>query len=208
MGWLIALAVLILIGSIPVGASLRYGQEKFQMKIRLGVLNLSLPAGGGEKKKKEAPEKKKKEPQDDGMPPPPPRKKEKVKRPLKDLIEDYMPFVKLAFSMLGSLRRKLRIEKLYAKLVLAGGDPCTLATNYGRTWAAVGTLMGNLNQILVIEDQDVDVQCDFEGSKTRVEARVDLTISIGRALGLAVHYGALALKQLIILKNRKGGAVK
>ena len=93
------------------------------------------------------------------------------------------------------------------KLILAGGDPCDLAVNYGRAWAAVGNLMPQLERLFVIKKRDVEVECDFTASKILVIARLDLTITLGRLLGLAIVYGIRALREFLKLqKKRKGGA--
>ena len=90
---------------------------------------------------------------------------------------------------------------------MAGGDPASLAINYGRTWAAVGNLMPHLDQLFVIKKRDIEVECDFTGTETLVLARLDLTITLGRILSLAVIYAIRALKELMnIKKKRKGGA--
>ena len=134
------------------------------------------------------------------VPQEPEKKKEKT-----DLTV-YLPFVRLALDLLGSLRKKLRIQKLHVKAILAGTDPCDLATAYGRTWAGAMTLMGHINQIFVVEDQDIDIQCDFTAEKLFISVRMDLTITVGRMLSLAVCYGVRALREFLIFKKRKGGA--
>ena len=99
------------------------------------------------------------------------------------------------------------MNRLELKLILAGGDPCDLAVNYGRAWAAVGNLMPQLERLFVIKKRDVEVECDFTASETLVIARLDLTITLGRLLGLAIVYGIRALREFLKLqKKRKGGA--
>ena len=89
------------------------------------------------------------------------------------------------------------------------GDPCDLAINYGRAWAAVGNLMPRLERVLVIKKQDIDVECDFTASQTTICARLDLTITLGRILAIAVVYGFRAVVEFIKINNkRKGGASK
>jgi hypothetical protein len=52
----------------------------------------------------------------------------------------------------------------------------------------------------------VEVECDFEASQTVVIAHVDLTITLGRLLGILIWYCVRALKQFISINNkRKGG---
>lgn len=99
------------------------------------------------------------------------------------------------------------MNRLEARVILSGDDPCDLAVNYGRIWAAIGNLMPRLERFLVIKKRDIDVQCDFTAEETLVTARLDVTITLGRLLGLAVVYGVRALKESINLKKkRKGGA--
>ena len=66
-----------------------------------------------------------------------------------------------------------------------------------------------LDRLFVIKKKDLQVQCDFEETDTRVEARLDLTITVGRLLALATRYGIRVLREFLsIMKLRKGGAVK
>ena len=118
-----------------------------------------------------------------------------------------MPLVRVALDFLGDFRRKLRIDNLYLRWILASSDPCDLAVNYGRAWAALGNLMPQLERLFKIKKRDVEVECDFTASEPTVIARVDLTITLGRLLTLAVVYGVRALKEFLKLKKkRKGGA--
>ena len=120
-----------------------------------------------------------------------------------------MPLVQTALDFLGDFRRKLRVRRLELNLILGGGDPCDLATNYGKAWAALGNLWPKLEQIFVIKKRDVESQCDFEASQTLVTACVEVTITLGRLVSLAVVYGFRGIKEFIKLQNiRKGGTVK
>ena len=122
---------------------------------------------------------------------------------------DFLPLVQLVLDFLGDFRRKLRVNRLEMKLIMAGGDPCDLAVNYGKAWAALGNLMPLLERAFVIKKRNLEVECDFTESKTLVIARLDLTITIGRILSLVVLYAIRALFEFIKITNkRKGGAVK
>lgn len=103
--------------------------------------------------------------------------------------------------------RKLRVKRLECKVILAGDDPCDLALLYGRLWAAVGNLFPRLERMLVIQKRDIQIECDFTADKTCVTALVELTITVGRLLALAVCYGARAVVEFLkIRKLQKGGA--
>ena len=114
-----------------------------------------------------------------------------------------------ALDFLGDFRRKLRLDNLYLRLIMAANDPCDLAVNYGRAWAAVGNLLPQLEKWFVIKKRDIEVECDFETSKTLVIAHLDLTITLGRLLAAVVKFSVRAfIEYLKIRKKRKGGAVK
>ena len=116
---------------------------------------------------------------------------------------------RVATDFLGDFRRKLRVKKLELFLCMAGGDPCNLAINYGRAWAAVGNLMPQLERFLVIKKRNVQVACDFTQPYTTIYFRADVTITLGRLLGLLLKYGWRGFKEYRNLKNkRKGGAMK
>ena len=109
---------------------------------------------------------------------------------------------------MGDFRRKLRVEELYLRLILAASDPCDLAVNYGRAWAAVGNLMPQLERLFVLRKRDVEVECDFTASETVIFARLELTITVGRLLAAVFKFAFRALIQFLkIMKYRKGGAV-
>ena len=120
---------------------------------------------------------------------------------------DFLPLVKDLFDFLGNFRRKLRINHLEIKLIMAGDDPCDLAVNYGRAWAAVGNLLPKLEQWFVIKKRDIEVECDFTVSEMLIIAGLDLTITLGRLLAAVLRFAFRALVTFLkIMKKRKGGA--
>lgn len=214
MGWLIALAILVLLAILPLGAKAVYCDSGFYLWVIAGPVRIPiLPAKkkekkpSGEKQEKAAPDRPEPQTPPAAQPDQPEKKKD---GPLSGgSVTDFLPLVKTALDLLGAFRRKLRVNRLELKLVLAGGDPCDLAVNYGRGWAAVGNLMPLLEKCFVIRKRDVQVECDFVSDKTTVFARLDITITLGRLVALAVVYGVRALVQLMkINKNKKGGSAK
>lgn len=202
MGWLIALAVVILIAMVPVGVFLRYDSQGILLRAVAGPIRITLLPP--KKKKEKSPKKQKPK---EKKPAPPPKAPEEGKKPSGGSLTDFLPLVKIALELLNTFRRKLRVDVLEVKLIMAGGDPCNLAIQYGRTWAAVGNLLPLLDRFLVIKKRDVEVECDFTASQTLVSARLELTITIGRIVAIAVVYGIRALAAFLkIRKKRKGGA--
>lgn len=216
MGWLIALGIVLLLAVLPVGVRIRYNSDGILVKVIAGPLKITVfPLPRKEKKEKKKKPKKKAEPapEEENLPKPPqPPKTPKEKKPKAEKggsLLDFLPLVKTALDFLGEFRRKLRLDHIYLRLIMAGNDPCDLAVNYGRAWAAVGNLMPQLEKWFVIKKRDIEVECDFEASQTLVIAHLDLTITIGRLLAAVVKFAVRALIEYLKLKKkRKGGAVK
>ena len=216
MGWLITLGILTLLAILPLGVSLKYNADGAVVRLILGPIRITLyptkPKEKKEKSKKETKPKAEAKAKSTAAKEPMP---EKPQIPPKEEPEkggswtDFLPLVKTILDFLGDFRRKLRVNRLELKLIMAADDPYDLAVNYGRAWAAVGNLMPQLEKTFVIQKRDVEVECDFTATKTLVIAGLDLTITLGRFLAAVVRFAVRALIQFIKIKNkRKGGAKK
>ena len=203
MGWLIALGILVLLAITPVGVLAAYNSEGVLLRVIAGPVKITiLPAKPKEKKPKESASKTAKK---TAKPTKSAAKTEKTQEK-GGSVTDFLPLLQIVFDFLGEFRRKLRVNSLELKLIMAGGDPCNLAINYGKAWAAVGNLMPQLERFLVIKKRDVQVECDFTGSQTLIIARLAITITIGRIISMAVRYGIRALRAYLkIVNKRKGG---
>ena len=216
MGGWITLGVLALLAILPLGVRIRYDAQGPLVKLIVGPVKLSVyPRPKKEKKspKKEIAKSASADVQPEEPllpdPPQPPPVPKKEKKPSGGSLTDFLPFIKLGLDFLGDFRRKLRVNHLYLRLILASSDPCDLAVNYGKTWTAVGNLMPALDRWFVIKKRDVEVECDFTASETKVIARMDITMTLGRLLTLVAVYACRGLKEFIQFRNiRKGGAVK
>ena len=198
MGWLIALGVLLLLAVMPLGVRFLFDSDGPLLYILAGPLRFKVSSSNKKKPKKEKPGKQVKK-----------TTGKTVAKKKGGSLSDFMPLVRMTLDFLGDFRRKLRVRRLELNLVLGGGDPCDLAVNYGKAWAALGNLWPRLEQIFVIKKRDVEIQCDFEASQTLVTACVEVTITLGRLVTLVTVYGVRAIKELIKLQNiRKGGTVK
>ena len=205
MGWLIALGILVLLAITPVGVLAGYNADGILLRIVAGPVKITiLPSRKKEKKPKEkAPKPKKEKPAKPKNAAPAAKKEEKG-----GSVLDFLPLLQIVFDFLGEFRRKLRVDRLELKLILAGGDPATLGINYGKAWAAVGNLMPQLERVFVIRKRNIEVECDFTADKTRVLAHLDLTITLGRILWLTFALiGRAGVALIKIVMKRKGCAV-
>ena len=203
MGWLIFLAILIGLGCLPLGVRLRYDEDGPLAAVLLGRLPIVRDPVPGWLKKLTSREKKPGENKPKEEKPKKEKPKKAAENPQGGSWKKFLPLVQLGLHFLGDFRRKLRVNRLVLRLTLAGDDPCDLAVNYGRAWAAVGNLLAALERAFVIQKRDVEVQCDFLGEETKVVFAMDLTITLGRVLGLLVKYGIRAVTILLKMKNQK-----
>ena len=173
MGWLITAGIIFLLAVLPLGVRIRYNSEGLLVKVIAGPVKITVfPLPKKEKKEKKKKATKEQPEQEEDLPKPPqPPKKPKEKKPKEEKggsLLDFLPLVKVAVDFLGDFRRKLRLNNLELKLIMAGDDPCDLAVNYGRAWAAVGNLMPQLEKWFVIKKRNIEVECDFTASATLV----------------------------------------
>lgn len=202
MGWLIALAVILLLGCLPLGVKAVYSADGPLVALIIGPARMQLYPGKKKKEEKPKPDKAEKKEA-------PKEKRAAAEEKKGGSWTDFLSFIPMAFDLLKDFGRKLRIRYLELDLCMAGDDPCSLAINYGRAWTAVGNLLPQLERIFVIKKRSVNVSCDFTQNETTVYVRADITITLGRLLGLALRYGWRALKEYLkIIMKRNGGASK
>ena len=197
--WMIVLliaAVLVLIGCIPVGVDASFDGE-VHLAVKIGLIRLHLlPTKPKRPRKEKKPRPAKKEPAE-----------KKPAAPKKPLFSgdpaELRALLGLAVQTLGELRRKLRVEVLTLFVYFGGGDdPAKNAIAYGRAWAVIGSITPLLDQLFVIQKRRIEPRFAPQEDKLRVEGRIVLTITIGRALALGIRAG---LGFLRIVSNKKKG---
>lgn len=197
--WII-LGVLVLLYLLPLGIRLIYSSEGCRIWLLAGLVSVKVyPKNKRGKKPEKAPIKADKR-----------GKKTAAKKPAEEKKEggslaDFLPFVDIARKLLYGIFRKHRIRRLEIKMLLAGDDPCDLAVNYGRAWAATGNLIPLLEEHFIIQKRDVQIACDFTAEETVIYVRADITILLGRLLTLAAVHGFHGFREYLkFIKKRKG----
>lgn len=201
MGWIITLAALVGLAVLPLGVSAIYNSNGGRAYVLAGPVRIQFFPG----KEKASDNRKSKEKKESSS------KEKTAKSAQKNTqggsITDFLPILESVFKLLGDFRRKLRVNRLEIKLILANSDPADLAENYGKGWVILGNTMPWLERFFIIKKRDLNVECDFTAEKTLIFARLDLTITVGRLIGLVAVHGVKILRQFLkILKSRKGGA--
>lgn len=229
MGWLIALGIILVLAWIPMGVRLLYDADGAVVIVKAGPFKFKVYPKEKKEKKPEKKKASKKIKKNEDSPSEPEQKAQSAAKPMKQSppkepedddsdddeekpkkkggnLMDFLPLVKTVLNFLGDFGRKLWVDLLELKLILGADDPCDLAVNYGRAWAAVGNLLPRLERIMKIKKRDIDIECDFTASETTVIARVDLSITVGRILAAVFVFAFHAIVEFLkIMIKRKGG---
>ena len=200
MIWLIIIAAIVLLGIIPLGIRAEYDDSGAFLSLSIGPFGLQIyPRRRSSKCKNKKscakatsvksanrnPENKK----SDGT------------------WSDFCSIVDFVLEVLSDFRSKLRVNDLQLNVILGGSDPCDLSVNYGRIWAAIGSLMPQLERLFVIKNRNIEVQCDYLADTTRVRARIHITITVARLLSLVLYHGIRGFRKYYkLIKQIKGGA--
>lgn len=223
MGWLIALLILAAIGFLPLGGFVRYDSQGLVVKVIAGFLRITVfPLKKKSRKKKTKPQPANQEKaREEAIQPEPAEASQQQPQSQTDggenkgkgnkggKIQDFLPIVRVALDFLNQFRKMLHVNHLQLKLILAGDDPCDLAVNYGRAWAALDNLLPMLEKVVTIKKRDLEVECDFTAQDTLITAQAELTLFFWQLLFLGAVYGFKMIKELLIFKKkRKGGVVQ
>lgn len=200
MSWwmivLLVLAVLDFIGCILVGVDAGFDGE-LRLSLKIGFIRVRILPPKPKKPKKQ----KMKQP---AAKKPAQKPAAAPKKPLfSGDPKELRALLQLGVQTLGDLRRKLRVEVLTLFVYFGGGDdPAKNAIAYGRAWAVIGSITPLLDQLFVIQKRRIEPRFAPQEDKLRVEGRIVLTITIGRALALGIRAG---LGFLRIVSNKKKG---
>ena len=184
---LIVLLVLWLISLIRVGGRVKYGEAGLFVTVLAGPFRIQiLPA----KPKKQKPKKEKK-------PRKPPAQAEKHKKEPPEgrpgTLSRLMKLLPIVGQACGSLKRKIRIDDLELELIWGGSDPAAIALGYGQANAALGMLWPIFDHNFRVKRHSFKIGMDYNRTQPAVELQAAVTMTIGQAVVLGVHYGVKAL---------------
>lgn len=94
-----------------------------------------------------------------------------------DLIVD-------AIKEVSALLKKCELTRVHIKIRCVGDGPDEAAIHYGEVCAATSSLLGLLSRYVTIRDKNcnIDIGCDFFGSKGLFRYDLWLTFRVGRAV--------------------------
>ena len=185
-GWLWALIILAALLALLLCTRLKvcvsYDEDGGSLQLGFGLLTvLTLPR---KKKPGRAAEKTKK----------PKREKSKKKRtetPEQETkkggsVPGFRDLTGIIVTLLGKLRRRLRVDELTLWYLSAAEDPAAAALAFGGANAAAGLLLEPLERAFRIRERDIRTAVSFTERKPAVTARLRLSLSLFSILQLGV----------------------
>ena len=180
-GWLIALAVLLLILWTKVGVYLSWESRQAVLKVRIGYLRFQLWPDGKPKK----PEARKQTRQ------PAPVLRQQGNTMLKKWLYAIWNNRQTLLDFLRKAMKAPTLDLLRLHVAVGHPDPVTCALTYGSTCAAIGTGLPVLYRTFRVRKQDIDVTCRYDLPKTQTEGEAELTVRI--YLLIALGFAGLKL---------------
>ena len=148
---LVILAVLVLIGCIPVGVDAAYGEGGVLLSAKIGFFRLQiLPA-------------KPKKP-----------KKPKKKHTPEEIIDGFIDAVHRYGPGAKQILRNIRVHRLEGYWQIAAEDAAACAIRYGRICALLNTAFGFLQNLVKIEKTKLRVYPDFTAEKEEIRVLADI----------------------------------
>ena len=173
----VILAVLLLIGCIPVGVDAAYGEGGIRLAVKIWLFRLQL-LPQKPKRRKNQPKRLLQSKASAGKP----AGGEKPNPLLSGGVDGILELLDLGVQTLGDLRRKLCVEELTLHVCIGGSDdPAAAAMRYGRAWAAIGAITPALDRLFVIKNVTFSPRSDYNETSMKVDARLITTITIGRS---------------------------
>lgn len=184
----IVILALVLLSLIRVGVRVQYAQNRLEVRLLAGPVQITL-----------FPRKAKKPQEPKKAKPAKPKQKSKTVGEILDLVKQLLP---AALDAAGRLQRKIRIDAFFLDVVVASADPARAAVDYGRLNGAVGMFWPLVEQNFKVKEWRIRTNVDFTTEHPSVYLRTAATLTIGQIIALGVP---LALKVLPILTQSKNG---
>ena len=191
------LLVLFLITLIRVGGEVEYTDAGVTAQLRFWFFKKVIypQTDKDAQKPKEKRTKKKKKADDEENSP-----SEKKRGGNLKLLKELLP---IGLEAVGSLKRKIRIDKLILQLTWAAKDPASAAMGYGAANAAMGMIYPVLDENFNIKTSELGIGLDFQRTEPEIYANAAITLTVGQLLGLVLHFGIKAIR---IYTKQRGAA--
>lgn len=182
-GWLIfgaIVLILFLLSLVRVGGEVHYSEAGLTVRVRVGpalIQVFPLRRKKPKRAQKERPKKPKK-------PKKPKQLKEKKPVDILGLLKRFLP---LTVEAASGLRRRIRIDKLYADFIAGGANPAAAAIQFGTVNLMAGSLCPLLERGFDVKDRRIRTRVEFLCPAPTVSLTVGLSMTIGQGVSFAVR---------------------
>lgn len=192
------LAAVFLLSLVRVKVQGEYDDRSLTVRLGVGPMSFRLlPAkkeGGDRPPKKRVKRRKAKKAAE-------PAKKD-IKKDIKNIMSLALELLPVALRAAGSLRRKISVDLLEVRVLLAGDDPASTALSFGRVNALVGMVLPLLEQNFHIRRRDIRTSVDFQRPRSEVCAKAALSLTVGQGAMFALRFGWQAVRVLLRWQRR------
>lgn len=135
------------------------------------------------------------------------KSKDKNKPKTKIAIMDILDMVKkLIITVFKKFKRYLRVRVYNFSVDVATGDAAKTAILFGAVCGACSLIFEILEGAMdfrIKDDADIGARCDYLSEKTKANIEVDISISVGQVVRLALSAAGVALWGLLTAKKTK-----
>lgn len=182
---LIVLAILVLIGLMPVGVWVEYNNGALTVKVPIWLAKITAyPRKKKEKKKSDKPKKKR-------------------EIPVEISVASVLEFLELLAKFVAQTGRRLRLRELKLQVVCGGSNAATAALDYGKACAIICAVEPLLDRVFATKRREIQADVDFEAKSQTIYALADIRLTVASALYLLAY---LAKHGFVFYKKRKKAA--
>ena len=135
------------------------------------------------------------------------KSKDKNKPKTKIAVMDILDMVKkLIMTIFKRFKKYLRVRVYNFSIDVATGDAAKTAILFGAVCGACSLIFEILESAMdfrIDDGADIGARCDYLSEKTRTNIDVDISISVGQVIKLALAAAGVALWKLLTAKKTK-----
>lgn len=195
--------ILFLLGLIRVGGGAEYSAQGLTAWLKVGPFSIKVfPLKEKKWKKEEKP------PSKAGKAQPKPEKPTEEKPKRGGTLTQVREFLPLICQAAGTLKRRIRIDRLNLDLTLAGKeDAAAAAMGFGCSNAAVGMILALFEQNFDVREHRIRTAVDFNADSPKIYVYAVISARLGQLVSFALRFGWKFLLAYQKTKNSKKEAI-
>ena len=206
IGWLITLAVLVILALVKVGVHVRYEEKVLRLELLISKFRIVLMGEDKpEKKKKKKKDKPKKEKEQKKKDPKPKKDKPKKKGNILEnpWVQAVLDYWRELLALVGRVLTSPTLDVLRLQLWVGGGDSEKCAMTYGRVCAVLGGVLPVVENTFGIRKRQIEVWCCYDRDSIDVAAETSITVRIYEVFALVFALLGLGIKIFITARKYK-----